>query len=666
MALSLRNNLPEEDAEAIWSDWVTVKDDREPWIRARLRGEQFARGKQWTKEEKDKLAAIGQPDYISNEIFPAIQSILGDIYSKAPSYTFTSNLGRDVTVHNYLLHHIFNISRMSKITKNVVRSAFHRGVGYFYVWENKESYYGLGDVNITFLNSRDVYVPKSCKMDDFSDAPYIYWSRLMRAEDVAQQWDIPLEKVEDEMVCGYDETYMDDVDAESETQSNDDKYAGDVNIKNKDDLKFLYVRLITRFRRVKEEVIVYFNNITGQRVILPKEHKFNDDEKRTIAIGTHKAIKTRRTLIEMCTVAGSHGYILDNIEYLDLQHIFGGTSYYPIVPLYYVDTESPYPDSSIQYVEGQQKLINKAHSIVLYNAQIGSNPGYWGPKGWMGDDETEIDQLLANLAIPGGAVEYNIDPVTGGKPEMRLPLPLNNAFYSIMQGAKQQLQHAFGRYGIDMGDPTDAPQTKGATLAIRQWGQGRLADFFGNLDDCFDRIGKVVLKFMQKVYSYNRTFHLVSQLSKNPTQFNINIISGKDEHGLPIIENNILGSDVDVVVKSGSAYPTHRQMLLDILTTLLNFGMPVGDIIVQYTDLSDEEKDIIVKRVSAAYDIEQMKKVIEEQGNKIAKLEAEKFSANIGREIERTKGDLKAIKAKASEASKNKSDVSKNKSVKEK
>jgi len=640
--MKLKAKITKEEAIDIYTNWSQVRDDRLPWIRAKLRGKKFYLGEQWSNEEKEALAALGQPDYISNRILPACESMIQNVMSRNPSFQFTTFSGKDSSYLNTTLRYILSISRFKKVGKKVIESALSCSAGYFYVWEDIESNYGLGDTKISFLPIRDVYIPKSVKMDDWSDATTIYWSNLVDADNLKDECNLSDEEYSN-ILQEYDENELDDVDTRSETESNAEREGLTTDLSNRSEDGKNYARKIVEFKRVKVDVINYYDKQSGKKIIYPADTEFSYEQIKSVREDkTHSFIHTKKTYIRKTVIAGCNGVILEQPEYIDLQNA-DGTCYFPIIPLYYKDTESPYPKSAVEFLEGQQKLINKSHGIVLLNAQVGSSPRYWGPEGWMGDSEEKKEKLRNTLALPGGMGEYVVDYTGSGvpiKPEILPIVPLNNAFYTIVETAKHEIMYTSGQFGISQGDVQNAPNTKGATLAIHEWGKGRMQLFADEIEDCFDRLGKVVFRFMKKVYVYNRTIYFTNEIG---TRESVKINTPVNENGTAVIDNDIFGAEADVAIRPGSAAPTYRHIILEVLLQLQSFGFPVGDLIVKYVDLPDQEKEMVAQRISQQLDVKQLQEIIKKQESEIQALNNKDVENKKAIELEKFKADLRVL-----------------------
>ena len=97
-------------------------------------------------------------------------------------------------------------------------------------------------------------------------------------------------------------------------------------------------------------------------------------------------------------------------------------SEYPIIPIPYMYTGSPFPLSAVTPLIGKQQEINKAHQIMLHNANLSSNLRWMYEEGSVPEDEWE-----KYSSTPGALLKYRPGFIP---PTPIQPAPINNAFYS--------------------------------------------------------------------------------------------------------------------------------------------------------------------------------------------------------------------------------------------
>ena len=104
---------------------------------------------------------------------------------------------------------------------------------------------------------------------------------------------------------------------------------------------------------------------------------------------------------------------------------------YPIVPIPYMYTGTPYPMSAVTPLIGKQQEINKAHQIMLHNANLASNLRWMYEEGSVPEDEWE-----QYSSSPGALLKYRQG---FAPPTPVMPAPINNAFFTITQEGKEML-----------------------------------------------------------------------------------------------------------------------------------------------------------------------------------------------------------------------------------
>ena len=650
-----------ELAQEIYADWRHVRDDRQDWIEEVLMDEKFVTGEQWTEAERKELQAKKMPDYVTNLVFPAIQSALSHIMANSPSFLFTHPTpDKDVTHLNEVLSHIFRKSQFNIVGKKSLFSTLAKSMGAVYIYEDPLANDGLGEIKIDYANIRDIYIPKHCKKWNLSDASHVYYSWLVSKETIAKQYNLADDELDD-IVTGYDEGYMDDVELRPSSRANTDKDNAARTIR--EDSKKEYVRKIVRFKKITIDTRTILNKYTGERHKFERKEGDKDDWGQTEEIQTifktamyqfpgkkvediFIAKEGNTNKIEVTVTAGM-GMMLDRFV-LD-------TKYYPIVPIYYWDTDSPFPYSFVHFIEQQQKIVNLADSAVLYNAQAGSFPRMMGPKGYKGNDEQSKKEFEENSCLPNAAFEYETDPalVSGGVPTLIPPMPISNAFMNIKQDAANSIQFISGEFGLRQGDPSDAPNTFRGMATLLEHSKDRTKEFGDSIDNWFERIGQVVYDLAKAVYTYPMTIQIPENNGESFKTMVVNKV--RIEGGEDVIDNGVFNSTAEIAVKPGSYSPVYKYVILSILETMMQQGYPVADYIVDYIDMPDDRKKDLKQRMAAQNDIAQVmemmnktKKDLEKTVNNNINLQKEidvlTAQINVAKAEGKMLGDIEATK----------------------
>jgi len=293
------------------------------------------------------------------------------------------------------------------------------------------------------------------------------------------------------------------------------------------------------------------------------------------------------TRIEVTSTIGSDTFLYK--EFLDSR-----ITEYPIIPLPAIWAGTPYPVSFASLMVGKQTEINKAHQIMIHNANLGSNLRWLGEKGAV--PQGKIKEWEVHSTIPGSYNEY-----TKGfeKPEAVQPMALNNAFYSIVQEGKEDLEYIGGIPGSAMGVAKDQPDTYRGMLANDEYSTRKIRSWMINVfDPVLEQVGEVFKQVSQSLYRSHKVFRLV-----NP-----NIEEGtvrKVEMNIPLYneQGNAVGrfkdystARFDVRMVSGSTLPTSRWALIEEYLRWFELGLI--DDIATVAELDIKGKDALMQRKS--------------------------------------------------------------------
>lgn len=261
---------------------------------------------------------------------------------------------------------------------------------------------------------------------------------------------------------------------------------------------------------------------------------------------------------------------------------------YPIFQLPAIYTGTPYPISFLAPAIGKQKEINKAHQIMIHNANLGSSLRWLIPEGTV-----DLDFWENYSSAPGSLLTYR-DRGTGQAPREILPAPLNNAFYTIVEKGKQEIEYLIGIFGIMMGNTDNSPETYRGMLAIDEYGTRRLRAWINEIfEPGLSHLGKLIHKFARATYKINKVFRIVQP---NPETGAIETV--QQEINIPIYDdfgeivgrwNDLQSYKYDVVYVSGSTMPLNRWALLDEYFKWFQAGL-IDDIeFIKHTDIRDKE-----------------------------------------------------------------------------
>ena len=319
----------------------------------------------------------------------------------------------------------------------------------------------------------------------------------------------------------------------------------------------------------------------GNKVISEKEFKIlmkDEKFKQTVV----DAIQFYGTRIKQTCVAGD--------TQLYEQIYPENVTEYPIVPFHYKWTGTPYPVSAVSPLVGKQKEINKSHQVLVHNASLGSSLRWLYEEGSIDPDlwEKYSSSPGALLAVRPGSE----------KPTPIMPAPLSNAFFSIVQQGKSDMEYLACIYSSMQGDTQQQHETFRGMLALDEYGTRRIKQWMGQaIEPALRQLGKVVMQISQSVYTANKRFRILQPSALQEQR--------EQEINIPIYNDmgNAIGKSMDyssakfdVRVVSGSTLPVNRWAYLAELKELLQYGVIDDIAVLAETDVRNKEQ--IAKRKS--------------------------------------------------------------------
>jgi len=321
---------------------------------------------------------------------------------------------------------------------------------------------------------------------------------------------------------------------------------------------------------------------------------------------------------------------------------------YPIVPFHYKWTGTPYPVSAVAPLVGKQKEINKSHQVLVHNASLGSSLRWLYEEGSIDPDlwEKYSSSPGALLAVRPGSE----------KPTPIMPAPLSNAFFSIVQQGKADMEYLAGIYSSMQGDTQQQHETFRGMLALDEYGTRRIKQWMSQaIEPALRQLGKVVMQISQSVYSANKRFRIVqpSALQEQKEQ-EINIPIYNDMGNAIGKSMDYAAAKFDVKVVSGSTLPVNRWAYLAELKELLQFGVIDDIAVLAETDVRNKEQIAQRKSLYAQLQgqLSQLQEAVKDKDGTIETLERQLVQAGIKGKVmqaemeitkkkEEVKGDLK-------------------------
>ncbi len=295
------------------------------------------------------------------------------------------------------------------------------------------------------------------------------------------------------------------------------------------------------------------------------------------------------------------------------------TEYYPLIGIPFFHTGTPYPISAATLLTGKQDEINRAHQIMIHNANLSSNLR------WLVMEGTINRKQWEEYSSSSGAI-LTWNSLTGDgrdAPKEIMPLPLNNAFYQITIQARDDMEYMSGIQSSMMGITQAQPEPYRGILANDEFGTRRIKMWIQNtLEPGLELVGKSFLDLAQSLYSEHKVFRIVQPNPENPDEL------AEIEHELNVPIYDDVGEEIgkyrdyqsarmDIRIISGSMLPINRWAVLDEYWKYYveSQGRVVDDIaFLQMTDIKNKS-DIIKRNSALAQANSQLKQMTEEIKN---------------------------------------------------
>jgi hypothetical protein len=302
---------------------------------------------------------------------------------------------------------------------------------------------------------------------------------------------------------------------------------------------------------------------------------------------------------------------------------------YPIIPIPYIYTGTPYPMSAVAPLIGKQQEINKAHQIMIHNANLASNLRWLYEEGSV--DEEEWERYSSS---PGALLKYRqgFNP-----PTPVLPAAINNAFYTITQEGKSDSEYISGVPSAMMGFTQDQPETYRGLLANDEFGTRRLKAWMGSIvEPALEQLGKCFQMVSQNHYTIDKIFRLVQPEAgqkeggeEKETRINIPIYN---DYGEAVGKwNDYASGKFDVRIVAGATMPLNRWALLEEYFRWFQAGLIDDIAMIGETDIRNKERIIERKSLYAQLQsqLQQMEEAVKDKDGTIETLSRQLVQAGI-------------------------------------
>ena len=301
---------------------------------------------------------------------------------------------------------------------------------------------------------------------------------------------------------------------------------------------------------------------------------------------------------------------------------------YPIIPIPYMYTGTPYPMSAVTPLIGKQQEINKSHQIMLHNANLASNLRWMYEEGSVPEEEWE-----RYSSSPGALLKYRQG---FNAPTPILPAPINNAFYTVVQEGKADAEYIAGVPSAMMGFAQQQTETYRGLLANDEFGTRRLKAWMGSVvEPCLEHLGRCFQMMAQEHYSVEKVFRIVQpEAGQQPdeekeTRINIPIFN---DYGKAIGKyKDYSSARFDIRIVAGATMPVNRWALLEEYFRWFQAGLIDDIAMIAETDIRNKKGVVERKSMYAQMQnqIKQMEESMKDKEGTIETLERQLVQAGI-------------------------------------
>ena len=641
---------------------------RQRWQHLSQKGFDFYLDEQLSKEEKDQLEESGMPTFTINRVTPIIEIMKYFVTANNPKWKAVGATGDDVDtaqVHSDIADYCWYLSNGKSLYSQIALDALTKGIGYFLIDVDKDADRGMGEVRFSRLDPYDVYVDPASRDFLFRDANFIQVRKNIartRLINMLPEFEAKIKKVskstdvisyserdtelggfsqpeditmgisleaEDEDIIPYYETYskkkfpyrnvyikvnpspaeMDNIKEAVQKELSDFRQEIEVGLMEKQ-MQIEQAAQAGEIIPERAQLEIKKSQEMAAQAIKEKEMQLMS-EAQDAATQVKQQIMSESDYKILESNAEAKKNILDSIKFFEnriVQTCSAGDDVflyeyilplneYPIIPIPYMYTGTPFPMSAVTPLIGKQQEINKAHQIMLHNANLASNLRWMYEEGAVPEEEWE-----KYSSSPGALLKYRQGFAT---PTPILPAPINNAFYTVVQQGKSDIEYISGVPSAMMGFAQDQAETYRGLLANDEFGTRRLKAWMGSVvEPALEHIGKVFQKVSQKHYSVEKVFRIVQpeagqspQEQEKEVRINIQIYN---DYGEAIGKfKDYASARFDVRVVAGATMPVNRWALMEEYFKWFQAGLIDDIAMIAETDIRNKKQVIERKSLYA-------------------------------------------------------------------
>ena len=545
-----------ELATKIWTRYAWARDNgHQNFIEKADKCDRFFQGDQWSREDKDKLAAVRRPALTINKILSTISNVLGEQIANRAEISFRPRSGSPSETAEALTKVFKQISDNNKLdwlrsdmfADGVITSRGYVDIRLGY----KDSL--QGEVEITKLNPKNVVVDPDAEDYDPDTWADVMVTKWLTADDIAVLYNPD----DAEYLRNRDSSYYPY--GYDSIQSFRDRFGDRMNPMFSGDHDYSSVmrnlRVIERQYRMLDKQ-KHFVSQDGDTRPIPEEF----DRNRIALFVEQYGFQVIDKLVRRIRWS----VICDNVELYD---DWSPYKHFTVVPYF------PYfrHGKTIGLVENlldPQEVLNKVTSQELHVINTTANSGYKVKAGALVN--MTVEELEQKGAQTGIVIEVNGDPdkdVQKIQPN-QVPQGLDRASYK----AEEHIKTISGVSDSMMGFDREDVAAK-AIQAKRQAGSTNLVKPLDNLTRTDHVMARNILDLVQMYYTEERLITITKNSMTGETEtLPVNQVTAEGE-----IVNDLTLGEYDVVISSVPVRETLEDSQFEQAMALREAGVMIPD-----------------------------------------------------------------------------------------
>ena len=316
----------------------------------------------------------------------------------------------------------------------------------------------------------------------------------------------------------------------------------------------------------------------------------------------------------------------------------------PLIAIPYLHTGTTLPMSAVTPLIGKQQEINKAHQIMIHHANLSSNLRWKYVEG-----EIDVKKWQQYSSSSGALLSYRAGYSQDGPKEI-MPQPINNAFFTIEQDSKSDMEYVAGIQPPSMGISGQGDETYRGFLAKDEYGTRRIRSWVNNvLEPALEHIGQCYTELAKDTYKIHKVFRIVQPMpaggeGEREVQMNVPLY---DDYGKVVGRwNDYAATRYDIRIVAGSTLPVNRWAMAEEYKQWLEMGIIDDIAFMQLTDIPD--KEAIMERKSVMSELQrqlqQLEEVLSDREGTIETLERQLVQLGIKDQVQKAMMEIDRAK----------------------